>query len=167
MHHYQYLKVFDLHYYCGQDPFSLADLLTHIKERKNNGGVEGNIGTATFFDLRDVDLLSLADDDVRRFASDRRALGDDTVQNPFATVVGDLGSFGKMRLYGIYADVNGLREESMCFTSLDVNEAVDWMSLHLPEPDRQALGEALRDAESHAKRELNGSGSDFNTLFPI
>lgn len=77
-------------------------------------------------DLRQVNICGWSSSVVKAFAR-RRAEHDDYVPDILAAVCGDDCSFGVMRMFGMYADAEGLRDEARFYVSMDAFAAVDWL----------------------------------------
>jgi len=107
-------------------PFAFEEILSDSKNVIEKGGVDA-LKIPTIFDLRLVDLLPLTSEDVRTFITRRRNLHAAPLSAGAAFVVGDLGSLGMMRMYAIYSELSGLRDEANTLVTMDMEEAFDWL----------------------------------------
>ena len=109
------------------EPFSLIDLMEQLLAmRKKMPG--SSIDVPTFFDLRDVSLLKLETHEFRSFIRARKRIKTSLSINPIVFLVGDMGSYGMMRMYSVYAEIDDLRAEEMCLVTDDSTEAVKWLA---------------------------------------
>jgi len=153
----RYFDDLGLQYIFGCEPYSLDDLHAILARKARAGGPQGDLGQVMFMDLSRVDLLKQSEAAFRRFIIRRRALNEKMTQNPICFLVGDIGSFGMMRMYGILAEVSDLRDEDLMLATLDMTEAAHWTAARLGLEDAGAL-QARLEAEARTAYAAVGNG---------
>lgn len=154
MIHHKFFEEWGFHYVLAEDPFSLEGLTRFGQKLARSAGPEANIDLPSLFDLRAVDLMQDTDDGLRRVVHMRRANRNMPGQNPCAYVVGSLGSFGIMRMYGIFADLEGLRDEALTLVTMDMEEALDWIIgfLDVSAADAMAIRRLVSDLSALTRK---------------
>lgn len=145
MINYAFLKDWNLHCVRAQETCSLLGLVQYGMKLGQSSGPEADLDLPAIFDLRDIDLATDTSQDIKRAIRLRKSLKANTGNNPCAYVVGSMGSFGIMRMYSIYADLEGLRSENFTLITMDMTEAIDWIIGHLDvsEADAELVRKAL------------------------
>ncbi len=124
---YTFYPELSLHYLRAEQSASLLGIVEYGMDLGQSAGPEANLDLPAFFDLRAIDLSVDTTLSIKKAIRLRKSLKPETGGNPCAYVMGDLGSFGMMRMYGIYADLEGLRDESLTLVTVDYDEAVEWL----------------------------------------
>ncbi|XDA98140.1 hypothetical protein AB1M95_18925 [Sulfitobacter sp. LCG007] len=127
MIHYRFFTQWNLHYVRAEEQCSLLDMVEYGMGLAASSGPQSNLDLPAIFDLRGVELNNDSTDDIKRAIRLRKSFGENTGNNPCAYVVGSPGSFGIMRMYGIYAEIEGLRREELTLITEDIEEASDWI----------------------------------------
>ncbi|MGI9388511.1 MAG: hypothetical protein ACR2O1_00515 [Boseongicola sp.] len=127
-----------VNYFKESDPFTLDELLGVMQ------ALSGKVDFESPFihDLRDVDLPRLAADDMENHILKFKHQVQSTLENPCAFIVRDVGGLGKMRMWGVLAEISGIRHEDLVLVTTEVEDAVEWVAdkLHLSDPaELQAL----------------------------
>ena len=145
---HRFIAESDAHYLRAVDPFSMDQIYEYSLRMMQSGDASSDISLPVFWDFRWVNLLHCKVEELRRHIGRRDRLGKAYRNNPTAIVVGDQGSFGMMRMYGILADLEGLRDESRTLVTLDFRAAIDWLvaTTEKPYPEDDRFREALRIA---------------------
>lgn len=137
-----FLSDWKLHYVRADEPFSLLDLVQLGERLVESSGPEADLDLPGLFDLRSVELNNDSTPEIKRAIRLRKSMQSQGASSACAYVVGSKGSFGIMRMFAIYAELEGLRNEELTLVTEDIDEAVDWLATHLDTADRDA--EALR-----------------------
>ncbi|WP_037227475.1 hypothetical protein [Roseobacter sp. GAI101] len=111
-------------------PFSLDELyrlnLTDASRPEKNAGFYQPL----IEDYTDVNLITLESSDIiGHLTRIRNAAGiPRSIMNNYVTcVAGDLGSYGMLRMYGVYAEIYGVREEEKFYVAESLLEATTWL----------------------------------------
>ena len=121
-----------VNYFKESDPFSLDELLGLMQSLSGHADFESPF----IHDMRDVDLLRLGSDDMENHILKFKHRVQDTLENPCAFIVRDIGGVGKIRLWGVLAEVSGIRHEDLVLVTTEVEDAVEWVAdqLHISDP---------------------------------
>lgn len=137
---HSYLEKFGCHLLVARAPFELKELLA-LGARVDD---PDQLRMPKFFDFRDVNLKDATAFELRKLIRARLELSNASEQAPSAFLVGDDVSFGMMRMYNTYAELEGLREEYLSCVTEDVDEAVTWFCDQWEMDDPVRLGTVLR-----------------------
>jgi hypothetical protein len=145
MIHYKFFPRWNLHHVRAEESCTMLALVEYGMEIAKSAGPEANLDLPGLFDLRAIELNNDTSEDIKKAIRLRKTLRAETGNNPCAYVVGSSGSFGIMRMYGIYAELEGLRKEEMTLVTTDLQEAIDWVVGHLDvsTSEKQAARHAL------------------------
>ncbi|MDW4498847.1 hypothetical protein R5H30_12700 [Sulfitobacter sp. D35] len=135
---YRFFPEWNLHHVRAEDRCTLLALVEYGMELGQSSGPEANLDLPALFDLRAIELGDDSSHDIKKAIRLRKSLKENTGNNPCAYVVGSVGSFGIMRMYGIYAELEGLRREEMTLITEDIDEAIDWIVGYLDISDTEA-----------------------------
>ncbi|WP_127903950.1 hypothetical protein [Solirhodobacter olei] len=125
------------------DPFNLHSFHERVSEWAKQNLTENCVRMAAYLDLRGVSVSKLAESDLRRFIMQRSAVADATRDIPIAVHVNNLAAYGVVRMFGILAELSGLRKESSIFPTLSQDEAAAWMAPLVGSDDPEQLGRWL------------------------
>jgi hypothetical protein len=131
----------------GREDMTLDEVIRVHDEAFRSARAAGWEKVPVFFDLRGVDLMRFDSAGLKRLIEARKALGQETLGNRFASVVSCDGCYGMMRMYNTLAEVQGLRPASLSFVSRDMREAVSWLARDMPGVSAEAV---CRDLEAAA-----------------
>jgi len=105
--------------------------------------------------MREICLADLTAADVSRFGMRRAALTAPPAAGPLAVVCSDMMTFGMLRMFGIVADLSGLRPEHAYCVTTSLEEAARFMAGQvLADPD--ALVARLTDLADAASPAVRG-----------
>lgn len=124
-HHY--LEEAGFLYVRCTEPFATRQIVDAYARLMADASASVYIGMPVFMDFRDVQLTRLATSDIRDLARQRAGLANDRSARPSVSVASDLGSLGMLRMFAIHADLQGVREETNTFVTLDLRQGVEWM----------------------------------------
>ena len=144
MINYHFYSEWKLHHVRAEETCSLLGLVEYGVELSKSAGPQADLDQPALFDLRGIDLTTDTTASIKKAIRLRKSIKAKTGGNPCAYVMGSRGSFGMMRMYGIYAELEGLRKEEMTLVTLCMNEAVEWL-IARSELSEQAVA-AMRDA---------------------
>lgn len=131
-----------LHFVRSNGRCSLLKIVEFGVELAKSEGPESNLDLPGFFDLRTADLVQESADDLRKAVQLRKSLKkEESGNNPCAYLVGSSGSFGNVRMYGIFAELHGLRNEQNTIVTMDAAEAINWLvdKMTLPATDADTV----------------------------
>jgi len=131
MIHHEFFPQWGLHFVKAEKKCSLLGLVEYGVELARAPDKKLDLDLPAVFDLRAVELSNDTTESIKRAINLRKSLKKVTGGNPCAYIVGSLGSFGIMRMYGIYAELENLRKEEMTLVTHDVDEAIAWILGHL------------------------------------
>lgn len=131
MIHHAFFSDWNLHFIQAEGRCSLLEIVENGLRIAQSDGPEANLDLPGFFDLRAADLVHESADDLRKAVQLRKSLKEKTGNNPCAYVVGSSGSFGNLRMYGIFAELHGLRNEQKTIVTMNGGEAIDWLIEHM------------------------------------
>lgn len=139
MIHYRFYTDWNLHHLGTTGQSSLLQIVEYGMALGERNAPGSNLDLPALFDLRRTELNSDTSADIKKAIRLRKTLRENTGNNPCAYVVGDLGSYGMMRMYGIYAELEGLRKEDLTLVTEDLDEAIEWLIgyLDLPTPEEE------------------------------
>jgi hypothetical protein len=129
---YEYWEDVGLHFLVAREPFQLNELYELGKRSLQLGGRASELWRPTLLDLRRVNLTQINEAEFRRMIIKRKAFGSRYDNNPMAYLVSDIGSFGKIRLNNIFAELTMLRSEDQTTITTEVKEIVEWLIPRLP-----------------------------------
>lgn len=139
MINYRFFEKWRLHHVRAEAECSLLALVEYGMELGRSAGPQADLDLPAVFDLRATELDTDSTQDIKKAIALRKSLKAGTGNNPCAYVVGSRWSFGIMRMYGIYAELEGLRREEMTLITEDMDEAATWIIGHLDlSPEDQA-----------------------------
>lgn len=128
---HEFFPEWDLHYVKAEESCSLLGLVEYGIELAHSTKPGANLDLPAIFDLRAIELSDDTTHSIKRAIQLRKSVKKGTGGNPCAYIVGSLGSFGIMRMYGIYAELENLRREEMTLITRDMDEAIVWILGHL------------------------------------
>lgn len=109
-------------------PFSMIDVNVRLGSiaAGNEPGLSVDMPMLT--DARGVSLARLPTEQFMEYFRRRSREGIPHTGNLLACVCGDTGSFGMLRMFGILAELEGIRPEKRYFVSQDLSEVSAWMA---------------------------------------
>ena len=124
---YHFVEPPGLHFVKGREPFRLNALLEIGTSILGRPGPEGELSRPLLWDMREVDLLKVETGELKAMIRKREEFGAAHANGLMAIVVGDLGSFGMMRMYIALAEIGRLRNEDRFHLGYDMGEALRWL----------------------------------------
>ena len=131
MIHHRFDTLWNFHHVRVVGACSLRELVEYGMHLRDRPGPQGNLDLPALFDLREIELPNDTTDDIKAAIRLRKSLKPETGQNPCAYVMRSPGSFGIMRMYGTYAEIAGLRTQTLTLVTLDLDEAIEWLIGHM------------------------------------
>jgi hypothetical protein len=126
-------------YLRAEEPFTVDDVVAFTTAVANGAHPGVTLDMPAVLDFRRVDLIRIPTADISRYVMRRRALTDPPSAGYMAIVCGDIGSFGMLRMFGVLAELSGLRSEKLLCVTLDMAEAVGFIC------DRTGRADAERE----------------------
>lgn len=118
---------FGINYRRIFEPFTLQMYTSNIGALLNCDEVPDELSLPAIEDFSQIDLLKLESDELKKFIQWR--LGQPKFWRPdtVVAIVKDDGSFGMMRMFGIYAELSGFRSEEDFYITTDIADGVEWL----------------------------------------
>ena len=139
---------------CAANPFAIVES-SSLLERAALGQVpDVTPSSPVLIDVRTVRMARLPTADILGFFRNRARKGIPSTGNPLACVCDDSGTFGMLRMFGILAELEGVRREDRFFVSEDIDEAAEWLAGIAGLPDG-APGRIVAEADAF-RAELTG-----------
>lgn len=131
------------------EPFSLDDLFLLNRSDVISKGAQADLNGPLLEDFSKVDLRSLTAKDIQRYVGkvERAEEIPRRISNNYvACIAKDLNSFAKLRMYGVYSEIAGVRDEENLFVTEDYQDGIHWLTakIGLGRKQGQDLWSSLR-----------------------
>ena len=136
----RFLEGFSINWVRAREPFQLCDLFELARSRTNADDTHPDLANPLLLDLREVELIRSSSSEIRTLVEQRKSFGGEYSDNPVAYLTADSGSYGMLRMFSTYAEIEGLRSAENALVSLNVNEAVRWLVARSERPDGDVAG---------------------------
>jgi hypothetical protein len=124
------------------EPFSASDLMSVADTLGIPGQGKGR-HRALLVDLRLVAVTGVSASDSRRFITLRKMRMPGKSAEPVAFLIRGDQDFGNIRMHNLWSEALGLRNEEDTLITVDVDEALSWLSRRTNQPG--LLDAMLRD----------------------
>lgn len=114
---------------AAADPFSLDETFEFMFGISAGHHPKVTLTTPSIFDLRHIDLLQIAANDIKNYIHRRMKLTDPPQCGAMAVLCTGMGNFAMLRMFGIYSDVYGYRPEDDFLPTEHVKEAAQFIGL--------------------------------------
>ncbi|MDJ0822445.1 MAG: hypothetical protein QNJ09_11655 [Paracoccaceae bacterium] len=142
-----YLEAFGFNVVRLEDPFEMEDLASRARADLADGLDPAVFVAPLLLDFRAIDLLRFETEDMRRLIRRRQELDVGQKSGPCAYLAEESGSFGMLRMYAAYAEILGLRDDNDSIVTMEIGEAIDWLSRRLDLPEA-SVPDILRAVEA-------------------
>ncbi|WP_417206226.1 hypothetical protein [Antarctobacter sp.] len=113
---------------CVSNPFSMVEASAAL-DRIRSGEIAGaDMASPVLVDVRTVRLALLPTSEFVTYFRHRARGGIARSGNLMACLCDDSGSFGMLRMFGIMADLEGVRPEDNYFVTESLEEAALWLT---------------------------------------
>jgi hypothetical protein len=118
---------FGINYRRILEPFDLEMYTSNIGLLLSNDEVPDELFLPAIEDFSQIDLLKIESHELKRFIQWR--LGQSKFWRPeiVVIIVKDNGSFGMMRMFGMYAELSGFRSEENFYIATELADGVEWL----------------------------------------
>lgn len=112
---------------CAANPFGMVEA-SAVLAQSAAGKLPGiTPASPCLIDVRTVRMARIPTMDFVTFFRERARRGIPSTHNPLACVCDVSGTFGMLRMFGILAELEGVRTEDRFFVSEDLDEAAAWL----------------------------------------
>ena len=133
-------------------PYSNRDMLDPWKRILNGEEPDMDVGLPAIIDGGNLRFVKAGTSDAARVAMERRSYEDVPKEGLVAVVVPNLAMLMLHRLFVIYSQLNGLKDEREFYGTVNRDKAVDWLARKMkldPETTR-ALRQEVHDLAAEA-----------------
>ena len=127
-----------------------ATTLVELLEVMKSLGRTTDFSGPFLHDMRNADFRMIEASDMERHIVRFKSEVQHKLENPCAFIVPDLVGFGKLRLWGVLAEVSEIRSEDLVLITTETEEAIDWMSSLIHPTDVDDLRAFIAHAELEA-----------------
>lgn len=134
------------------EPFSLDDLFNLNRSDVALNGSQADLNGPLMEDFSKIDLGQLAAEEIQHYVKKNKrseVLTRRFSNNSVACVARDIRSFARLRLYGVYAEIAGVRDEDNLFVTDDYQQGINWLMAKIGKGSGQGhqFFEALQGAD--------------------